>query len=70
MEVNEDQQLFGYRYSLNYILFSAVERNSYKFGDNKNDDIIFIFGWNIPLILFKQLAWNSMPRLSAYPKMF
>jgi len=32
MEVNGTNQLFGYRYSLKYLLCSAEDRNSYRFG--------------------------------------
>ncbi len=57
MEVNGAPKQPGYKLSSKYLpLCSAEQRNSYRFGTTwewVNDDIIFIFGWTIPLIAFK-----------------
>jgi len=53
MEVNRYRQKFNKQHCLKYFLLcSTEERNSYRFGTTwgwVNDDIIFIFGWTIPL---------------------
>ncbi len=53
MEVNGAPKQPGYKVSSKYLpLCSAEQRNSYRFGTTwrwVNDDIIFIFGWTIPL---------------------
>ncbi len=54
MEVNGAPELLCFPHSSKYLpLCSAEQRNSYRFGTTwgwVNDDIIFIFGWTIPLI--------------------
>ncbi len=54
MEVNGAPKQPGYKLSSKYLpLCSAEQRHSYRFGTTwgwVNDDIIFIFGWTIPLI--------------------
>ncbi len=53
MEVNGAPKQPGYKLSSKYLpLCSAEQRHSYRFGTTwgwVNDDIIFIFGWTIPL---------------------
>ncbi len=55
MEVNVAPKQPGYKRSSKYLpLCSAEQRNSYRFGTTwgwVNYDIIFIFGWTIPLSL-------------------
>jgi len=45
-----------------FLLCSSEERNSYRFATNwawVNDDRIFIFGWSIPLMKWKEmLLWT------------
>ncbi len=54
MEVNGDQQLFGYQYSSKY-LFVFSRRKSYRLETTWgwiNDDRIFSFGWTLNAVLF------------------
>ncbi len=44
MEVNRDHQLFGYPYSLKYIILCSAEEINFLKRGFVNDDRIFIFG--------------------------
>jgi len=51
-KVNGYHQLFDYQHSSKYLLSSAEESNSYRFGTTwgwGNGEWLSIFGWTIPL---------------------
>ncbi len=63
MEVNGYRPLFGYQQYSKYILCSAEERNSYRFGTTRgwiNDDRIYIFVYTIPLITPIEQSGNAV----------